>query len=813
MKQADDFLKGRLRNRFPAGFYLFVLVLSCFCAGYFFSLPTAFASDSCRPEAIERRFESEQGDHLLKLTFPGTGAAVSYGTSSDRADFVFWFAFLPNGDLATSFHGRDTGTPAEKSRWKAEHDRLARWVGEQKNWHACTNLQTTNYQALDWDLLLGTGTSESFIGIGQTMVFLLLGAWPLYFALLIVAFVQRTRRFPKESLIGVGLVALGLAIRLLSSERLPILSASADFTYIRLVTALFEQGLGADVPVTPPYLPAYPVLLYELFRFVARSPEFAFFITTFFGAWTLWPVFRVGKHLSGSRKGGLFAALALACYPTSIYFSNGINLMIPAAFLLAMNFMHFLDGLEKNTWKNHGLYVLSLFLLVHCRSDVMGLAVFVVLIQGFIVWDKHAWSESLRKWPVFLLGAVALIPLILSLGDTAAEYSWHVASTMERFRWAFLVACGLCVGVVLAGRFLPVSKKLDTAIVLFVSLAAVMLLVSTIKHYPGNPLSPQLFTFADTPHTVYYGNAEKIPTGFLTGSLFSFIASPALFPLLMIPLWIFSLWPKRTPEKTTLSVVAILLFSLPFFNKALTSFLQTGIVMAEPARYLLPTSPLIAASIGLGAWNVRERFSGRAGQAVTVVLVAVLLSPLWTNRELLADTRHNPQNQYDFVRKAVDLLPDRAMLLYPSHCIDSTYFDKISRVDDVIDRSVDLIRGVSFFERKEPTLMDWQRFEKEAIPDGSDVYFLRTAGCAYVLSPAAEHPYCQAVNNLSGHSVLLTATVPNRKYSGSEILDVATNVDSLTFSLVRLDTEAARKLQRFVREHREVLGCPADSGK
>jgi hypothetical protein len=310
------------------------------------------------------------------------------------------------------------------------------------------------------------------------------------------------------------------------------------------------------------------------------------------------------------------------------------------------------------------------------------------------------------------------------------------------------------------------------------------------------------------PNVSIYANGDVF--GLFDDRLFlAFVAQPALFPLVLVPFWLLSLLPGRQEGRWQFPWPAALLFSVPFVLRWVTSGQSTGVIIAEPARYLIPVAGVVAVSVALGAEQVRRLLEPckRVQLAVSVALLLVLLSPIVTHARFYTDTRHNPQNDFLFTRAALGLVETGATVLVPDHCVYDADSGKTIRVDSVVNRTSHLMASLPWVLGRDVKVTGMSNADRDPALADATVYVLSNLDCYHVPRWHLVHPFCQMVQERFRERLVRSVTVPNRRYSGVGIHYLGPVGDRLNLGLYRLAPDDIREFQRFVRDRHDLVGC------
>lgn len=625
---------------------------------------------------------------------------------------------------------------------------------------------------------------------------LAVGTWVLLLFLLAAASVNLAVRKPIEFLLATAVAACALAIRLYFSPRLPMIGAHGDFTHFRDISVWLRDGLGKFMGVS--YPAGYRLLFWGLAKVASPSVEVAFWATTLLGSFTASAAYVLVRHLTGRKAAGVFAGLALACYPPAVYFCNGLNLETGAAFLLTANVAAFASFLGKPAALSAGIHAATLVLFCQTRGEGLGVAALLLGLQALWAWEtgrlRAIWSH-------------AAFPLLAGL--LLAPYVWNVLSLSNRdnmsgFATRLLVAGGwvfpgalLAIGALRWLRSVPLMRWAWFGLLMWASAEIVVFaqeLAGPVEWWRSVPKEAGPSSFL-----VYYGLSPTATS--------HFYLSPGLVPLYWLFLGAAALMPAGKGRRGQLSFGAALLLAVPVAADYLLNRLMTGNLIAESIRYHVPYSGLVAAAVGMGAWRFGVWLAGwrtwpllRVASPLLAALLslAALLAPLFTHEEFMGDVEHNVQSEYRFVRQQVERFGAKTLVVLPDFPVTTREYDgPPARIIDWF-RTDHLFYGLGSTQDKIVEVAGLSRDKDKLYHRRSPTLVYTGQDCYRVHPPALRHPWCEIVADLPGARLLASQRVPNRRYSGAGYGEIGPSVPMMELSLWELTPEAMKALVGFV---------------
>lgn len=605
----------------------------------------------------------------------------------------------------------------------------------------------------------------------------------------------------QEILVLLGLLALAVMVRGGMGPRLPVGTANSDLSHLLDIHLWDLWGFGVHQGVT--YPPAWRLAVWLAFRLWGPSWDLAAWMTTIAGALLVLPVTAWVRQATGSRTAGALAGLAAAVMPVGVRFSNGVLLETPAGLLLAVCCWHFWCWLDGRRALDGLLWALSLVLLIQTRLETLGVLPLLLLMQGTVATWRHGAAVLWRLWPWVGIGLVLGLPFLAQVALlllTSESHQGDKASGMLAPVLVFgAIGLGLAWGLrpdrrqsLLRGGWASFARVI-------LGVLALLFVVEAAVQWPGNPWAPEAITHPDYPFYRFYITwphgtwpDDRVYPGWLVNA--------GTFPIPWLGLWLLSLWPWRGASSGVRGL-SWLLALLPWFGHFLTRHVGTGIAPFEGLRHHVVFLGPVAASVGIGAWQVLEALGGRFRlRGVLVIgLVGVLASPLWTHRGALWDQDFNPQQEFRFAREAITVLPDRARVIV---------------VDDVVDfgpeammpptsilpvfRGNHLWLALAWMSGR---VLDVRGAREDArggdTPEGP-AWFYQGLDCHRSPVPGRMLPSCEAAAEVSRAEPALSRRIPNRPYTTQSARVIGIRQPDLELSLRPLEPESLSRLRRQV---------------
>lgn len=615
-----------------------------------------------------------------------------------------------------------------------------------------------------------------------------------------IAVWRALRAAPRESLLLFGLAGLALGIRLFSSERLPIGAANGDLTHLDAVATWMTQGL--DIHHGAAYPPAYRLLLWLLAQVTGPSLQLAFLLTTVLGALCVIPAYLIARDATGSRAAGVIAALALAAYPPSILFSNGVNLVIPAAFWLASAFAWLCRYLEhRRPWLLGGLGV-NLLLFGQARLESLGVGVAVLFGMALLVFEHGRPRELRRVLLAFAVAALFFLPYLGLLFGSRGDLHHNPASQPALLEPLLVFTVVGTVMLILHPR-LRRSTGLRLMLLGAASWASISAILQVAREYPGSALWAKASHVPEFPFTTFYSNMS-LGRFDSFDTIHPWFEEPALVPLLLLPfLFLAFVTPRDLPSRRSW-LMAPVLIGIALVAQKMTSFIATGIVMAEGLRLHVAYVGLVAAAIGIGAARLVEALDLPAvGRGMVVGLVAALvLSPVLTHRAFYSDTRHNPQEEFLFLRDSMAQVPQGATLLFADDRLDLRA-DGLGHAEiSTIFRAEHLIRALAWTQGKQIKIQGLRDYLSQPLRRPGPTYIFLGLDCHRSPNHRTENPSCAHARALAPGERVATRAITNRLYSSQSMLTAGITIPEIELALLALDDTALEALEARVRGRR-----------
>jgi len=710
----------------------------------------------------------QRGQAVQAVTDDGRGGAFFFVGAGPEPEAVAWAGRLPGGQLISSrlavapgADDAERATPALRALFATLDDPGVK---------SCELLAVGPDGRADASALLdglrrALGGSRdpqqgaSALGAPALVNALALAALLGLLGLLGVQGWRGARRNPRLALQLVALAAAALLVRVLSAARQPVGTANGDLTHVLHAASWLSQGFGQDLG--PAYPPAYRVLLSLVFALTGPSLAVAFWMTTILGALVAVPAALIARRLSPHPAAGALAGLALATYPPSVLFSNGVDLSVPAGLLLTLAFERLLAAREEADGLAVATSALALWLFVQCRLEALGVA--ALALPGFAaLLVEPAPGRALRRLALTgLLGLLASIPYLASLSGHAAD----LVKADDAGRLVLLGAtavAALALAGLAAGRLASRRPSLVLVVPPLAVAGTLAFLHFVLDCHRGNPFVAEPSVVPELPFVRYH--VDQGPWRFLDhrGHRPPWL-EPGVFPFPLLALLGLSLFPTAAPGRRR-PLAPLVLLALPVAAWLVSSRSMTGIVLAEGLRLHSAYAGLVAASLGLGAARALEWFEGRVARwTLTALLAAVLVSPLATHRGLLTDGDRNPQAELRFAERAMALLPVQATLVLPDDRVD------MSREGLGHARVVDVFRGDHLWRALAATtghrlrVVGLSAFRALPLPSDDPVFVYLGLDCARTRRPAAQNPSCDELRSLVRGDPTLDQTVPNRE--------------------------------------------------
>lgn len=600
----------------------------------------------------------------------------------------------------------------------------------------------------------------------QTVVYVV-----LVFGLIIITF----RRMKSDALIACLVSLFALAVRLFSSPRLPIGSSNGDLTHFAMMYQFETNGFDVLPSVYPP---AWRAFVHLVFRLSGSNPEVAMMMTTLAGAICAGVCYLFVKRLTGSQKAGVFSGLALSTWPPAIYFSNGMNLEVPAALFMTLSFVHLLDMVRTGTRTHAIAYALSVLLFMECRVEALAAAPVLLAVHAVIVHAEKAWPVVIRHWLIIVATSFLLLPYLLFITPILIDGG-------NSDRPIRVVLLGFFAVPTLGMTALYGLRKqggIEKLWILTVLVAVIAYLVSFDWSLKGDGFIAT--HVLDTEHPFRQSWVTRVD-----GRVEPWMRQWRVAPPILIALGLLGLLPYRN-SPMVLRAIAPTLVCLPVFGHYLTDFISTGMFPVDGFRHHAMWIGPVGCSIGLGGHALVEIVRGKPAVRVAIIsaVIAILMSPLITHWSFMTDTLRNTQQEYLFARPVIANMEDESVVLYADD-----YGDWLGASGPVsmMTRSHDLIEGLAFLEGKKVRAMALRDFFSNAHATGP-VYFYQGAECAARLRS------CSEVRKVASNAPIAVARIPNRMLA-NWVLPLLDNVPEIELAFILLNPDEIEALRERLR--------------
>jgi 4-amino-4-deoxy-L-arabinose transferase-like glycosyltransferase len=630
-------------------------------------------------------------------------------------------------------------------------------------------------------LLLGVVESGTAVGDRSPYPLILLVLFACWLALPVAMAAGwrplRAQLFPAEdrgrtALAVAALFLVGLALRLVVSPRLPMLSTCTGLEHVEtaylIADGLWNGPFRAAYPLAVPALASLPMQLFGL------SPDLFFVTVGVLSALLVPALYMVGRLLWESPAAGLVAALFGALFPPFLTFATTGSLAVPYATLATLSM-----GLLL-AWRRSGSQALltallaALVLVLQTRLEA---ALFIVPVLAALALDDAPAAPGLfraRTWTVagiFLLAALPyLVTKTAQLGNDPSMGNPPLLTGSVRF----LLEAALLVGFtgawsLSAQKRHPASLPwLAALLFLFWGLSLLWRFGHTVFYW-----GPTLLAGFDQPTEVY------APVGLP-------MLDPKLTPLLFVAGYFASICTllRRRERRTWLLLNAWcgVLFAASLMK-------STGELPFEGVRTALPALPpfLLLAARGV-VWLRGSLRDARVPAADGVLVAAGVLSLVIPVMSSL-DTDFDQQAEYRFVRSWVEELPDGATLLLPNETREVAMENGGPPVPLAMAR---LMRTRALFDatlgsrrdRVAIRLVDGAAAIAEVAGTPGPLYFYEGLDCHRTGSPSVA-PLCQAFHALPLRAVH-RAEVPVRLYNSDFVRQLYIASPTVPLTLYRV---------------------------
>ncbi len=646
---------------------------------------------------------------------------------------------------------------------------------------------------------LGVVTSR----LQAAVVSLVLAVVIAYLVLCLWRVLPSARGLPRRDLaILLVLLALAVLVRGGMGPRLPVGTANSDLSHLLDIHLWDLWGFGVHQGVT--YPPAWRLAIWMAFHLFGPSWDLAAWMTTVAGALLVLPVTAWVRRATGSWMAGALAGLAAAVMPVGVRFSNGVVLETPAGLLLAACCWHFWCWLEGRRALDGLLWALSLVLLVQTRLETLGILPMLLLVQGTVAAWRLGVAGLRRLWPWAAVGLALGLPFLVQVALLLLTREQVQGDKASGMLLPVLVFGGIGLSLAVAlrpARQAPLAGE-PWASFARVLAGALMLLfvVEAAVQWPGNPWMPEAITHPDYPFYRFYITwphgtwpDDRVYPGWLVNA--------GTFPLPFLGLWLLSLWTWRGTSREVRGL-SWLLALLPWFGHFLTRHVGTGIAPFEGLRHHVVFLGPVAASVGLGAWQVLRTLEHRpvARRAATLALVGVLASPVATHRGALWDQDFNPQREFRFARSAVDRLPDRSRVIVADDVVD---FGPEARMPPSsilpVFRGNHLWLALAWVSGRVLDVRGAREDARLGDAPGGPAWFYQGLDCHRSPVPGRMLPSCEAAAAVAAADPDLAERIPNRPYTAQSASVIGIRKPELELALRPLDPEALRRFRRDVQ--------------
>jgi len=740
-----------------------------------------------------------RGLPVQAITDDGRGGVVVFLGHDGATEALAWLGRLASGQVVSSRRVLD---PGETETWEPRFQALFAAIGALPP-SECPRLALPPAGRADAAELLdglrealappaGPTASAPVWASPRVVTWLALLEVLALVTLLVVQGVRSARTNPRQAVELAALVVGAVAVRALLTTRHPIGAANGDFTHVLHAATWLSGGFGADLGAA--YPPAYRVLLMAVYAVTGPSVAVGCWLTTLVGALTAVPAALLARRLGGP-SGALLAGLALATYPAAVFFSNGIDLSMPAAFLLTLSFERVLAAVERPGVLPVATWALALLLFAECRLEAAGLALPVAAAQLAMLAEVRSRGLWRRFVPAATIALVLALPYAGFLRDHAADLGkgGDALPLLAAGSGALALVTTLWF---LADRGLARAPWSALGMPLLLSLGAYLLVAQVVERASGNAFLPSPQVVPEFPFVRYY--VEQGPQRYVDhAGLRFFLLEPGMFPLALLIPWAMSLLPRLEAGRRRLPVAPLLLLGLPLVAWLATSRSHTGVVLAEGLRLHAVFSGLMAVSLGVGAARVLDWVGpGASRWAAGAVLAAVVLAPLGTHRGLPADGERSPQAEARFVEEAVSRLPDGATVLLPDDAVDMSEEQLgVRRVHEVF-RTDHLWQALAAAGRKRLTVVPLSTFLALPLPADGPIVAALGLDCARARRPETLNPSCRWLRRVVKAPPLQDVEIPNQTYESLGIPWFQPSTPTLTLSLLPIAPAEVADLRR-----------------
>lgn len=769
------------------------------------------AADPCDGQAMRDALRA-RGLPVKHVTSDGAGGVFLFLGHAARVEALAWAARLPGGQIASS-HQAVADAGGSTRPWEAVLGDVYRALAAPAL-AGCPQLAAppggrpdvgARLDALRTAVGLPAGPPPATAAWSSPRVVTWLALLEVLAlaALLAVRAGQAVRARPREALGLAALVAGAVLVRALATSRHPIGAANGDFTHVLHAATWLADGFGADFGAA--YPPAYRVLLAAVYAVTGPSLQVGFWLTTLLGALTAVPVALLARRLAGPMA-ALYAGLALATYPAAVFFSNGVDLSMPAAFLLALSFERLLAAVDRPTPPVVATWALALLLFVQCRLEAVGLALPIAAAQLVMVLEARSPGVLRRLAPA----AAASLALALPYAGFLLAHAADLGKADDALRLLAAGCAALALATVLAflaGRLIARRPGAALAAPVVLGVATLALLAAVVSRYSGNAFLPVPQVVPEFPFVRYH--VEQGPLRYVDpAGLRFFLTEPGLFPLALLVPWALSLLPTFGRGQRRLPLAPLLLLGLPLVAWLATSRSHTGVVLAEGLRLHAAFAGLVAASIGIGAARVLAWVGPGPARWVAGALLAVAaLAPLVTHRDLAADGERAPQAEARFVEAALERLADGTTVLLPDDVVDLREEHLGLRHVNEVFRTDHLWQALVAIRGKAVTVVPLSTFLTLPLPAEGPIVAALGLDCARAPHPETRSPSCRRLGRALKGAPLQAVQLPNLTYETLGLASFQPSTATLSLSVLPVDPSEVTALRRDAAS-RLVKGAP-----
>lgn len=258
--------------------------------------------------------------------------------------------------------------------------------------------------------------------------------------------------------------------------------------------------------------PLYYVML-AIWMKLSTSVWMLRFPSALFGVLSVYGMFRVGRHLLGSRV-GLWAAGILAISPFHIYYAQQIKMYTLVTFLSTVSFLMFLKMLDDGATRKRLIWICVINTLFIYSSALSGLQIIAQTLWLFIHFRKR--GRLIIPWIlIHVLTVILFIPVMMWWSEFAGNMmsnSWVPAITLTTLvtsfklftsgfyatGWRMLGTVGVCTAGFLVGLF-TLRKRRDTLLLLILMTFVPQMLIAAVSMSRGSIYLERTLIFMTIP--------------------------------------------------------------------------------------------------------------------------------------------------------------------------------------------------------------------------------------------------------------------------------------------------------------------------